>query len=106
LFSRIIEQGVKVRIRTNSLASTDNLYAFGGYLNQRERLLNLGIEMFEFKPHPATQRQLLERYHLLEQEAPIFAINANTMVLDGDTHIIGTFNFDPRSANLNCALGK
>ncbi len=105
LFGGIIEKGVKVRISTNSLASTDNLYAFGGYLNQREMLLNLGIEIFEFKPHPAIQKQLLERYHLLEKEVPIFAIHAKTMVIDGETLFIGTFNFDPRSANLNTEVG-
>ena len=27
------------------------------------------------------------------------------MVIDGETHFVGTFNFDPRSANLNTEVG-
>ena len=33
--------------------------------------------------------------------APIFGLHAKSMVLDGKIAVIGTFNLDPRSANLN-----
>jgi phosphatidylserine/phosphatidylglycerophosphate/cardiolipin synthase-like enzyme len=33
--------------------------------------------------------------------APIFGIHAKSMIVDGKTTVIGTFNLDPRSANLN-----
>ena len=32
---------------------------------------------------------------------PIFGLHAKSMVIDGETVVIGTFNLDPRSANLN-----
>ena len=32
---------------------------------------------------------------------PVFAIHAKTMVVDESHVVIGTFNLDPRSANLN-----
>jgi len=32
---------------------------------------------------------------------PIFGLHAKSMVIDGKTTVIGTFNLDPRSANLN-----
>jgi len=32
---------------------------------------------------------------------PIFGLHAKTMVIDGEITVIGTFNLDPRSANLN-----
>ena len=32
---------------------------------------------------------------------PIFGLHAKSMVIDGNTTVIGTFNLDPRSANLN-----
>jgi phosphatidylserine/phosphatidylglycerophosphate/cardiolipin synthase-like enzyme len=32
---------------------------------------------------------------------PIFGLHAKTMVIDGHITVIGTFNLDPRSANLN-----
>ena len=32
---------------------------------------------------------------------PIFGLHAKTMVIDDNLTVIGTYNFDPRSANLN-----
>jgi phosphatidylserine/phosphatidylglycerophosphate/cardiolipin synthase-like enzyme len=32
---------------------------------------------------------------------PIFGLHAKSMVIDGKITVIGTFNLDPRSANLN-----
>src|SRR5574340_402728 len=42
LFRAGVARGVKVRILTNSLASTDNLQAFSGYRKQRKQLLKMG----------------------------------------------------------------
>ncbi|KPJ93688.1 MAG: cardiolipin synthase, partial [Gammaproteobacteria bacterium SG8_11] len=105
LFAQLIDKGVRIQINTNSLASTDNLYAFSGYQNQRDMLLHLGINIFEYKPNPAVQQQLFDRLHELGSEPPIFAIHAKTMVIDSRTLFIGTFNLDPRSANLNTEIG-
>jgi putative cardiolipin synthase len=105
LFAELIQRGVKVRISTNSLLSTDNLQAFSGYSKQRKELLKAGIEVYEFKPQPAIQNELIERYAQLEKQAPIFAIHAKTLVIDGEQLYIGTFNLDPRSANLNTEVG-
>lgn len=105
LFRELMARGVEVRIVTNSLASTDNLQAFSGYYKQRRQILKSGIKVFEFKPDPAIRRELMERYPKLEKKAPVFAIHAKTMVIDGETLFIGTFNLDPRSANLNTEVG-
>ncbi len=105
LFAELIKRGVKVRISTNSLLSTDNLMAFSGYSKQRKKLLAAGIEIYEFKPEPAIQQELIDRYALLKEKAPIFAIHAKTLVIDGQKLYIGTFNLDPRSANLNTEVG-
>lgn len=105
LFAELVKQGVRVRINTNSLLSTDNLMAFSGYSKQRKKLLKAGIEIYEFKPDPAIQRELIKRYQQLEKQAPIFAIHAKTLVIDSRQLYIGTFNLDPRSANLNTEVG-
>jgi len=47
----------------------------------------------------------MERYPKLAKNAPVFAIHAKSMVIDGETLFIGTFNLDPRSANLNTEVG-
>jgi putative cardiolipin synthase len=105
LFSELHSRGVRTRISTNSLASTDNIPAFSGYHRQRPRLLNAGIELFEFKPHPGIQAELIDRYPALAANNPVFAIHAKSMVIDDRLVFIGTFNLDPRSANLNTEVG-
>jgi len=105
LFRHLVEQGIRIRISTNSLASTDNIPAFSGYYKQRDELLEAGIELFEFKPEPGIQTELLERYPRLANEKPIFALHAKSMVIDEKIIYIGTFNLDPRSANLNTEVG-
>jgi phosphatidylserine/phosphatidylglycerophosphate/cardiolipin synthase-like enzyme len=102
LFADAVKRGVKVRILTNSLASTDNLEAFSGYQRNREILLKAGVEIYEFRPDAA------ERYKVMTGELqktlgfkPIFGLHAKSMVVDGNITVIGTFNLDPRSANLN-----
>ena len=104
-FKDLIERGVKVKISTNSLASTDNLQAFSGYFKQRDEILEAGIEVYEYKPDPAVQRELIERYDVLEEGTPTFAIHAKSMVIDHELLFVGTFNLDPRSANLNTEVG-
>ena len=105
LFKQAIKRGVSVKINTNSLASTDNLAAFSGYRNQRDQLLKMGIEIYEFKPAPAITQHLVRRDLNNQAQPPIFAIHAKTMVVDNETVYIGTFNFDPRSQNLNTEVG-
>lgn len=105
LFGRLRERGVRVRISTNSLASTDNLQAFSGYRSQRNRLLKMGLEIHEYRPDPAIRKDIMQRYAALEREAPVFALHAKTMVVDGKATYIGTYNLDPRSQNLNTEVG-
>jgi phosphatidylserine/phosphatidylglycerophosphate/cardiolipin synthase-like enzyme len=102
LFRDAIARGVTVNILTNSLPSTDNLEAFSGYQREREALLAIGVNLYEFKPDAAVRRELMTG--ALQQTldfAPIFGLHAKSMVIDGEIAVIGTFNLDPRSANLN-----
>ena len=105
LFKAAIKRGVKVQISTNSLASTDNIQAFSGYRNQRESLIKMGIEIFEFKPDAQIRQQMVTQISLKTARPPNLAIHAKTMVVDNKTVFIGTFNFDPRSQNLNTEVG-
>ncbi len=105
LFRRCIAQGVTVRINTNSLASTDNLQAFSGYRNQRKRLLDMGIQIYECKPQPDIQQKLMQKIPSARNKIPIFSLHAKTMVIDKEIVFIGTFNLDPRSENLNTEAG-
>ncbi len=102
LFRDAVKRGVKVRMLTNSLASTDNLEAFAGYQSDRKALLETGVRIFEFRPDAAERKKIMTgELQAAINYAPIFGLHAKTMVVDGHTTVIGTFNLDPRSANLN-----
>jgi phosphatidylserine/phosphatidylglycerophosphate/cardiolipin synthase-like enzyme len=102
LMRNAVKRGVKVRVLTNSLCSTDNMEAFGAYQDCRAELLKTGIRIFEFKPDAACRYKVMTG--ALQQELkfkPIFGLHAKSMVIDGETTVIGTFNLDPRSAYYN-----
>jgi putative cardiolipin synthase len=105
LFAELVDKGVRIRISTNSMASTDNIQAFSGYHGQREDLVAAGVELYEFRPYPKIRDELIDRYPAIAENNPIFALHAKSMVVDGRTAYIGTFNLDPRSANLNTEVG-
>lgn len=102
LFRDATQRGVEIRILTNSLSSTDNLEAFSGYQRDRKKLLATGVRIYEFKPNAAVRLKIMTSALQVEIDyAPIFGHHAKSMVIDGHTTVIGTFNLDPRSANLN-----
>lgn len=102
LFKEAVDRGVEVRVLTNSLASTDNVEAFSSYQSDREELLQAGIRIFEFKPDAAVRMKVMSGDLQKKIDyAPTFGLHAKSMVIDGQTTVVGTFNLDPRSANLN-----
>ncbi len=102
LFREAVQRGVKIRILTNSLASTDNVEAFSSYQTDRKTLLETGVRIYEFRPDAAERTRIMtgELQKTLDHK-PIFGLHAKSMVVDGQITVIGTFNLDPRSANLN-----
>lgn len=102
LFKEAVARGVRIRILTNSLASTDNTEAFAGYQKNRKDLLRTGVEIYEFRPDAAERVKMATG--ALQKKlnyTPVFGLHAKSMVVDGNITVIGTFNLDPRSANLN-----
>ena len=102
LFQAATKRGVAVTILTNSLCSTDNLEAFNGYQRIRSALLAAGVQVYEYRPDAAIRKRLItaEKQKQIDY-VPTFGLHAKSMVVDHQTTVIGTFNLDPRSANLN-----
>ena len=97
-----VARGVRVRILTNSLASTDNLEAFSGYARDRDALLETGARIFEVRPDASARLTIMTgSLQGTLKRPPIFGLHAKSMVIDGHITVVGTFNMDPRSANLN-----
>ena len=102
LFLDAVKRGVQVKILTNSLSSTDNLEAFSGYRRERDALLSTGIHIYEFKPDAEIRFKLMTGALQKKMNfTPTFGLHAKSMVIDSAIAVIGTFNLDPRSANLN-----
>jgi putative cardiolipin synthase len=97
-------RGIRVRILTNSLATTDEPFAFSRYATQRGELLELGVELHELMPHPAYLGEIVTRLPRMQQAARL-ALHAKTMVIDRRIVFVGSFNMDPRSTHLNTEMG-
>lgn len=102
LFKEAVSRGVEVKIMTNSLASTDNLEAFSGYQRDRIELLATGVRIFEYKPDAKVRYDIMTGALQKKMNfTPVFGLHAKSMIIDEKITVIGTFNLDPRSANLN-----
>lgn len=78
-------RGVKIKIVTNSLASTDMPLVHAALLTIKKQLADMGVELYLYKGPEV--------------------LHAKTAVIDGKVAFIGSFNFDRRSANLNREIG-
>jgi putative cardiolipin synthase len=95
-------RGVKVRVLTNSLASSHANVVFAGYAKRREDLLRAGVQLYEIKTTAARDARE-EKFKLGSSSSA--ALHAKTFAVDGRRVFVGSFNFDPRSARLNTEMG-
>jgi len=96
------EQAVEVRVLTNSLAVTDVPAVHAGYQKHRRRLLLSGVKLFELRR--------TEEKPLRKDVRPYFrrsasSLHAKTVTVDSEKVFVGSFNFDPRSAQINTESG-
>lgn len=87
--------GVRVRVLTNGAESADVDAACAAYRTYRKDLLRAGVELFELKRATAGA----------EPEGAKTSLHAKTFAIDRAQIYVGSFNFDPRSANLNTEIG-
>jgi phosphatidylserine/phosphatidylglycerophosphate/cardiolipin synthase-like enzyme len=100
IFTKLVDQGVHIRILTNSLASTDSPLVHTGYARYRVGLLKLGIELSEMRPKLGQKRV---RFHPFSSSNA--SLHAKALVIDQRTVFIGSMNMDARSAHTNSELG-
>lgn len=73
-----------VKIVTNSAATGANIWGCADYMNNKTRLIRLGADIYEFAGDSSSHMK--------------------SIVIDGSTSIVGSFNFDMRSAYLDTEL--
>jgi putative cardiolipin synthase len=99
-------QGVSVRVITNSLAATDVMAVHAGYARHRRALLAAGVQVFELKPDAlASTRSAKLPWRVRLGTSSAASLHGKTFVVDGRHVFIGSFNLDPRSAQLNTEMG-
>jgi cardiolipin synthase C len=96
MLCRLVARGVHVKVLTNSLESTDEPATFASYSDYRAALLKCGIELHELRRAANFVRQW--KWLTFSSKAQL---HTKTYVFDRSKVMIGSFNFDPRSANLN-----
>jgi putative cardiolipin synthase len=93
------DRGVQLRVLTNSLASTDASYAVAALYPWLGSLASTGLTLSAYGGAPVpVQSTDLGGGH------PRWGVHSKRGVIDGDTTLLGTYNMDPRSANLNSEL--
>jgi putative cardiolipin synthase len=100
MFSSLTRRGVSVRILTNALEATDVPVVHAGYAKRRRALLQNRVNLWELRSLGAARAA----------SAPGFgssgaSLHAKTFAVDRSRIFIGSFNFDPRSAELNTEIG-
>ena len=95
----LTDRGVRVRVLTNSLASNDVIAAHAGYAKFRKVVVESGAELYEFRPDAGVVGQSVVSF---KSKA---ALHTKAFVFDREAVLIGSFNFDPRSKNINTEAG-
>ncbi len=95
-FLGLMEQrGVAVKVLTNSLASTDVAAVHSAWRKYRKALLASGVEVHEFRPVAGVHGAALST------GSSRASLHTKAFVVDRQILMIGSFNLDPRSVNLN-----
>ncbi len=116
LFRKLLKlhPDMRIRISTNSFGAADHIETYSANFRLRSKIIDgLGLEVYEYKPHPADQSYHLPNYEELVQRAedeglrrsPFMSIHAKTFVLDERIAFVGTYNLDPRSQYINSEDG-
>ena len=93
------KRGVNVRVLTNSLASTDASYSVAALYPWLGSLADTGLTLSAYGGAP-----LPSQGTNLRGGTPRWGVHSKRGVIDGETTLLGTYNMDPRSANLNSEL--
>ena len=115
----------KIIASSNSLAAADHVHVYAlSFKHRKELYKKMGIDIYESKPYPLDQEMYIYNHAALvdqairnagienrsdidevERAGPRLCIHAKSFVLDGKVAMIGSHNFDPRSAKLNTECG-
>jgi putative cardiolipin synthase len=94
------KRGVDVTVITNSLAANNQFTVHGGYAPSRKPLLEGGVKIYETRPDADVAGT-----EFIDASGARATLHTKAYIVDDKEVFIGSFNFDPRSAELNTELG-
>lgn len=101
-------QNIKIRVLTNAYLANDVALVHTFYQKYRKDLLRNGVQLYEFKPDierkQRTWYEVLTGNVIPAKGKSSSRLHAKFFDVDGKV-FIGSFNFDPRSVNLNTEVG-
>jgi putative cardiolipin synthase len=93
-------RGIDVTVITNSLAANNQFTVHGGYAPSRKPLIEGGVKIYEVRPDADVRGT-----EFVNASGATATLHTKAFIVDEEELFIGSFNFDPRSANINTELG-
>lgn len=97
------EQGVTVKVITNSLGSNNHIAAHSHYKKYRRDLLKTGLELYEFDYAPS--QALTDHTNVSPVNSQFLSLHTKAIVSDREICFIGSLNLDPRAVEINSENG-
>jgi len=99
----LADSGINIKILTNSFDATDVTAVHSGYSQWRPKLLKSGIKIYELKSTASEEDRENKLWKARSQSST--SLHAKTFAIDDHQVFIGSYNVDPRSANINTEMG-
>ncbi|MBP2280453.1 putative cardiolipin synthase [Psychrobacter sp. PL19] len=100
---QLANNGVDIKILTNSFDATDVTAVHSGYSQWRPALLRAGIKIYELKSTASEEKRDNKLWKARSQSST--SLHAKTFAVDDHQVFVGSYNVDPRSANINTEMG-
>lgn len=99
----LAESGIDIKILTNSFDATDVTAVHSGYSQWRPSLLRAGVKIYELKSTASEEKRENKLWKARSQSST--SLHAKAFAVDDYQVFIGSYNVDPRSANINTEMG-
>jgi phosphatidylserine/phosphatidylglycerophosphate/cardiolipin synthase-like enzyme len=98
---------LEIFVSSNSLASADHVHAYAfSFKNKKKYLKKFRWQIFELKPVPEDTDKMISPVAKNHRRDDFnVCIHSKAYVIDQEKVLVGSFNLDPRSANLNTEVG-
>jgi putative cardiolipin synthase len=100
ILSNYLSRGIEINLITNSLKSTDSVSVSAAFYPRGTLLLNQGMKLSVYGGNALPSQDFV----VPEITKAKWGIHAKSAVIDKRTMMIGTFNTDPRSRNINAEM--